>query len=234
MKCLTNVSDAHDELQDSQAALEDALSDLQDSLDEVTGDTDDDADISDDTADDADSESFTKGSVSGNTYENKYIGLGFEAPEGWTFFDDSQLAELTGITTDMIDNESVNNALENGIVVFDMYAMDATGTSVNIVIENLGAIYGTLLDENGYFDISESQLTDSLKAGGALSVETDREDISFAGKDATALFVSADMGGVTLYEELVAVKCGKYMALICVAGTDSDYVLSIADSFYGI
>ena len=225
---------AEDKLEDSMDALEDSLEALEDSLDDLEGSTGTPGDVSTEDAPAEASGDFQRGAVSGSTYTSDYIGIGLDLPAGWTYFDDAQIAEISGLTQDAIDNETVNASLENGTVVFDMYAMDGTGHSINICIENLGVLYGTVLDEDGYFDIAESNLAPSLESMGAANVVVERDAATVAGKEHTAVYVSCDMNGVEFYEQIVAIKCGNYMALITSAGTDPDTVLSMMSSFYAL
>ena len=59
--------------------------------------------------------------------------------------------------------------MEDGKSTYDMFASAMEGlVTINVVYEDLGALYGKLLDEAGYLEIAVPKLEDAIqREGGA-------------------------------------------------------------------
>jgi len=110
------------------------------SEDEVKGDityNDDAIADKDDTADDE--AKFELGNASGSKYENKFIGIGCNIPEGWRFYSDEEIAELNGLVLENGTEELVE-LLQQSDYFYDMYAVNEASTlsSINVTLEKVG------------------------------------------------------------------------------------------------
>ena len=91
-----------------------------------------------------------KGSCSGDTYENEYLGLKLTKPSDWTFMSDDEIAEMTGVTADLLEEGGVE--LEMGEEYYDMFLTDPeTGNNISCILKivgNTGEVdYAGALDE---------------------------------------------------------------------------------------
>ena len=94
------------------------------------------------------------GSVTGGRYESSFLGIGCELDENWVYASQEEMAELLGVTADMFEDESYAEAMKNADMFYDMYAIVADGTtSINVLVQNLGLIYGTVLSEEEYVEL---------------------------------------------------------------------------------
>ena len=158
------------------------------------------------------------GSVSGSVYTNEFIGIKCDLGQDWMYFDEAQMAELNGLTAELFDDEQLKSTLENSGLVYDMYAMRLDGTAtINIIIEDLGKLYGALLSEDRYVDISIDALPDALASAGFADLSIEKTSLEFCGKEHSAIIISGMLEDMAIYEVLVCVKSGSYMAAITVA-----------------
>lgn len=154
------------------------------------------------------------GITEGNTYTNAFFGMGCTMDESWIVANEEQLAQIMGVTTDALTEAN----LDSSGTAYSFYAASSDGlSSVNIVMENLGLVYGTILDAKTYAETSAQQLPAAMESLGLSNVTTEVTTVTFAGQEHTAIKLSAAMSGINFYETLVCIKQGSYMAVITAA-----------------
>lgn len=157
-----------------------------------------------------------------NTYKNDFIGLSCKVGNEWEVFNREQIAQLLGLTAAMVNNETLAELLTSGQTVIVFYAQkDSGATNINIGLEDLGAMYGSTLDEQQYANLAAPQMAPMLESMGMTGVTTNIETINFAGSEHPAIHVSGSLQGVTLHETAVCIKVGNYMAIITITSTGS-------------
>lgn len=119
-----------------------------------------------------------KGSVSGDTYENSYLGIKFKLPDGWRFYSDEEIEQATGQTADILNEAGAE--VEVGSQYYDMMAIDDnTGNNINCSLQIVG--------NTGKVDYDEiiDAIVDSVKQyGDSLGFEysfSDRTEVKFCG-----------------------------------------------------
>lgn len=168
-----------------------------------------------------------------HTYENKFVNLGCRLEDEWEVFNREQVAQLVGLTANMINNDALAELLTNGQTVIIFYAQKDSGrTNINIGLEDLGALYGSALNEKQYADIAVTQMGPMLESMGMTGITTKVDTISFAGGEHAAIHVSGSLQGVTLNETAVCIKVGNYMAIITITSTGSPS--DCYSMFYGL
>lgn len=179
---------------------------------------------------------FSAGKVDGSTYTNEYFGFAVTLDEsfGWTFFDSDQIAQVTGQVADLIDNEDITKLLESGKSITEMYAMRDDYATVNVTVENLGAVNGAKLSESDYVDASIAALPDQLAAAGFTDMVVNKTTLPFAGAEHYGITISAEMQGVPLEETLVCVKVGDYVAVVTAVSYTQDSSADILAAFRGL
>jgi hypothetical protein len=150
-------------------------------------------------------------------YTNGFLGITCQLDAQWTVFNKEQLAQLMGLTSDLMNNDAVENALENGTVVMAFYAQSLDGTlNMNIALERLSLVNGILMDEESYINVSKSQLAPALESMGMENVTVETAKIQFAGEERHGLRIHATIQGIDFDEALVCIKNGNYIASVTV------------------
>ena len=89
-------------------------------------------------------------------WENEMLGLGFEAPEGWSFATDSELAEMAGVSSDLLKEYS--DITEIAETFFDMAASDNDSKdNVNVTIDKLTSAQANGADLYGHLEFTSKE-----------------------------------------------------------------------------
>ena len=165
---------------------------------------------------------FKAGEEQADTYTNEFFGVKFVLPEGFTFYDDAQMAELNKSVGELQTDEDIVKALESGKAFFDMAAGSASGATVNAVIAYAGTPEAQALDATAYLEYAKAGLESQLSSAGAklkdAQVGTYKNDKS--GDEFASMKVQFDMQGTPMYENLVCMKAGDYFITITATSPD--------------
>lgn len=177
------------------------------------------------------------GSVTGNVYENTYFGIGCSLDENWVYADEDELADMIGMSVEMFDDEEIGEQILKADMFYDMFASADNG-AVNIVIsvENLGALYGMALDEESYIDAALVSLEDVMASANVTVKDFEKTTLTFAGKDhvAVRMYSVNENYNNDVYQLLVCIKQGSYIALITMSSSAYDVTESMTDLFYKV
>lgn len=168
------------------------------------------------------------GVTEGSTYTNDFFGMTCTFRDGWLVADEEQLAQIMGVTTDALTQANLDTTGS----AYSLYASAADGlSSVNIVMENLGTVYGMILDTKTYAENSVKQLPAALEAVGMSNVTAQVTTATFAGREETAVTIQATMSGVNFYETMICLKQGSYIAVVTAASYYEDTTADILAVF---
>lgn len=167
---------------------------------------------------------FSRGVIDGNVYKSEFAGITFTAPDGFTFYSDEDIAAVTGSTSDILGEDYSDT------VISDMFCEGETGATFNINYENLNGLYGELLDEESYIELSRSQLESTFEGVDSISLASfENTELEIAGTKLHCANVILDLGGINVYETLVVKEAHGYMAICTASSADQaeiDYILS--------
>ena len=165
---------------------------------------------------------FKVGTEQAGTYANEFFGVKLVLPEGFSFYDDAQMAELNKSVGELQTDEDIVKALESGKAFFDMAAGSASGATVNAVIAYAGTPEAQALDAAAYLEYAKAGLESQLSSAGAklkdAQVGTYKNDKS--GDEFASMKVQFDMQGTPMYENLVCMKAGDYFITITATSPD--------------
>lgn len=114
-----------------------------------------------------------------------------------------------------------------------MFASAMEGlVTINVVYEDLGALYGKLLDEAGYLEIAVPKLEDALTSMGLSNVKVEQTPVQFAGLVREGAVISGEMDGVPMYETLVCIKQEGYMCCVTMCSWTEDITADLVELFY--
>lgn len=157
------------------------------------------------------------GETVNNVYTNGFLGITCQLDAQWTVLNKEQMAQLMGTTSDMLNNDAMEAAMENGTVFTVFHAQKLNGQlNMNITLEKLNLINGVLLDEESYLNASKDQLAPALESMGLENVTVETAKIQFAGEERHGLRIHATIQGIDFDEALVCIKNGNYMACVTV------------------
>ncbi len=163
------------------------------------------------------------GTVVDNTYSSQFLGIRLTMNDDWMIADKTQLAELSGLVMDSFTDEDVKAQIEKGGSVMDLYALNqADGSSININLQKLSLISGTLVSEDDYAETNLKQLPEVLASSGITVDKLEKTKVTFVGQEHVALALEGTIQEIPLYETIVLVKTGPYIACVTAASYFED------------
>lgn len=184
-------------------------------------------------------EEYQTGTIENNTYSNEFFGIGCELDDTWKILNEEELAELSGLTFDMLEEGGMGNsdriAMENGNFVFDFFAQKLDNTAaINITVGNMGVLYGTALTEEGHIDATTEQIVKSLESTGYENVASEKTTVMFAGTEHAALIVYGESAGMPIYQTLVVIRKSIYVGTVGLTTANEDTTGDLVTLFYAL
>lgn len=187
-------------------------------------------------------EEFGIGTTSGGTYENSFVGIGCTLDENWTFASEEEIMAQNGVWEDLIDDEDLLEQLSSAATLMDMYAYADDGLlAINVMLENIGVLYGMTMDEDEYADAGIAMLNDTIEQTGVFSdYSIEKSTVMLAGQERTAIRVHEIMEiegmdeVVDIYQTEAIIKAGNYIAVIALASYIEDVTDTLASYFYAL
>lgn len=155
--------------------------------------------------------SFERGDRSADGYHNASVGIDFKLPDGWIFYTDEQLAQLTNMSAELYKDKDI---LEKTDVtsLYEFMAVDsATGNNIAMLTEK------TLLPVTAeqYLTVLKTQISSQYEEGlMTVSEGTSKTDI--AGVTWTYMTVNAHYSGIDMTQYYLVRPMGFKVASILV------------------
>lgn len=170
------------------------------------------------------------GRVSGNLYESNFLGIGFHLPSGWSFSTEDEIKELNQISLGL-QGEEYANAIASADAFYDMYAYHSLGSNVSITVERLNE------DEMAHTEASIANeaiepIKEIFTQMGFTNITANVSTTTFAGATHSLISMTVTGQGVTMYEKVVIIKLGQYMANFTVATPGTDTTTSVLNQFF--
>ena len=170
--------------------------------------------------------------TAGIRYENENIGVGVLLDEDWVIYNDEQLAELSGLTADMFSDEKYKEMMEKSNSFTDFFAQHSSGASMNVLFENLGLLYGSVLSEEQYRTAAMQNMAGAYESAGFENVQIEENTVEFAGAERVGIHTSCTVNGVNYYVQQVLIKSGSHMGIISLCCFVQDDTPLMASFFY--
>ena len=178
---------------------------------------------------------FQLGVTTGGKYESKFLGIGCSLDDSWSFASQEELAQMIGATAEMFDNEEYAEQMENTDMFYDMAAATDDGlVNINIIIQNMGLLYGMALSEEKYIELAQEDLEEQLSSAGFTLEGSEAGTVIFAGQERSGLHLSSTYQGISYYCQQVYIKQGNYMSIVTLASFYEDITGSMLDYFYAV
>lgn len=156
----------------------------------------------------------SRGTISGDVYENDYLGFKFTKPESWVYSTDEEIAAIMNVSADMLgaDYETI---LENNVAVWDMMARDTlTNTNISVCYENLELTFASNITEEQYIEALKLQLAGV--ADMTVNFSDDIDTVTLGGTEFTRGICETTMSGVDMTQVYYLHKEGTYMTCVVV------------------
>ena len=170
------------------------------------------------------------GMIEGSEYKNRFFGVEYTLPEGFSFYNADQLTAMNSDIIRLHNDQAVLDAFKKGNAFFDMAATAENNPNVSVVIQIAGSD-ATFINEAAYIEAARGKIIDQLNSTGATvkSEETGTYTNPKTGDKFTALKLALEAQGAPLYEEILCIKAGDHFMNVTAAASDEvelDSVLS--------
>lgn len=174
-----------------------------------------------------------RGNCENGVYTNNFAGIRFTKPDDWFAWTDEEIAELMGVTQELLQNDgaNINPKLLELQMIYDAFVQNpSTGTNVQVIFENLSLVMGGAnITEQDYLDITWSQLE------ALTTIVYEREgDVSaynICGKEYQGVKVKSTMNEMEMEQYYCVRKQGKYMVNIILTVLGGDHAEDIFSNF---
>lgn len=167
----------------------------------------------------ADSPKFERGVVDGQTYTSDFLKLTCTVPAEFSYLTDAEMAEINNIAADNLSDtdlaQQLQDNLENGSQVQDMYAMTEGGLqTINVMLSKVDA-QGAEVDMAAFADLSMEQAKTAYQSMGMTDVEGSRETVTFMGQQYEGIRLTATYdGNAPVYCVQVYMQEGDYVCVV--------------------
>ncbi len=162
---------------------------------------------------------FERGVVDGQTYTSTFLGLSCTVPAEFSYLTDEEIAEINNIAADSLSDtdlaQQLQDNLENGSQVQDMYAMTEGGLqTINVLLSKVDA-QGAEVDMAAFADLGMEQSKTAYQSMGMTDVEASRETVTFMGQSYEAIRLTATYdGNAPVYCMQICMQEGDYVCVV--------------------
>ena len=178
------------------------------------------------------------GTVDGNRYINKALGIQAEVPDTWQVLGTEEAMSLmyAGFDQLEVDKDWFAEQLEKNSAVFDFFAsaLDNSGDNINIQVQKnmMNLLQRAILSEDKLLAASMDEVDKAMKESGMMDdLVLEQGTCTFAGREHGCINLSATMYGVPVYEKFIILIAGDYMGTITSFSLDRDAAAKNLDMF---
>ena len=167
-----------------------------------------------------------KGITTPTEYINYSLNLTFDLPDNWTFYPDTELCSLSGLSYEAFSD--FDTAIESNPVVYDMYAVyKEQESSVSICFENLELTTGSALTAREYLDF----LKNAVEGAGVSQIE-DNGTVDFCSGTYESATIISGYDEVKTRKTYFLAEVDNYMVTIIITSKSEITESQIIDMFH--
>ena len=167
----------------------------------------------------AGSKKFERGVVDGQTYTSTFLGMSCTVPAEFSYLTDAEIADINNIAADTLSDtelaKQLQDNLENGSQIQDMYAMTEGGLqTINVLLSKVSE-KGAAVDMAAFADLGMEQIKTAYQSMGMTDVEASRETVTFMGQQYEGIRLTATYdGNAPVYCVQVYMQEGDYVCVV--------------------
>lgn len=170
------------------------------------------------------------GSYENGVYRNEMLGIQAAFDENWYVASVEERLEVVGAVSEVVTDEAIADMLETSGTAMDLYAIQASGNNVNLMLQKINFLQNVLISEQEYVNQSLPQMDAAMKSIQVEDAVIEATTITFAGGEHPAIAISGTQGGLNFYELMVVVKSGSYLGIV----TAACYVENTTEEILGL
>lgn len=176
---------------------------------------------------------FKFGTITENTYENKFLGVGYTLDSDWVLLSEAEIKEYNGISLEA-SPEQIDEHILNSFLLIDMVATKESGDAVimALTMSDLGTGSFAELDMEEFMSSYIENAKDTMISNCYQNLIVERNDITIDDKLFYAISASGELEGVYTYQTVLCLKTDYYMSLIQITAPTEAELAATLNSFY--
>ena len=168
-----------------------------------------------------DQSAYTPGTTEGYIYTGHQVGLTVTLNEDWLIYGPENFEAVIGMKQDLENRQQIEEILNAGQAVYELYATDANRSILRVSAEDLRVFYGDISAQD-YAEIQANHLPKMAHAYALENVEVSLGTTELAGTSYPSVYLTSKMVHVPHYERYVYVQNGNYLYTVLCSCVDVD------------
>jgi len=176
-----------------------------------------------------DQSGYTPGTCTDGVFTSP-SGLSCTLNEDWFVYDAKSLEELTGLKHDLNDRQLVEDMLNSGQALYELYAVQSDRTILRVTAEDLRVRYGDISAQD-YAEIQADHLPTMADTFSLTDVACQVVEVDINGERCPSVYMTSTMVHVKHYEQYVYLLRGNYLYTITCSSVENDRCAELLDLF---
>lgn len=168
-----------------------------------------------------DQSAYTPGTTVGYTYTCPRTGIAVTLDENWLIYGPENFESVIGMEQDLSDRQMVEDILNAGQPIYELYAAHGDRSIVRVSVEDLRALYGDITAQD-YAEIQANHLPNMAEAFSLEDPKVELGTTELAGSTYPSLHFTAQMVHVPHYEHHIYIQRDNYLYTVTVACVETD------------
>ena len=176
-----------------------------------------------------DQSAYAPGITDGYTYTGSQAGLTVTLNEDWLIYGPENFEAVIGLKQDLENRQQIEEILNAGQAVYELYAADANRSILRVSAEDLRVFYGDITAQD-YAEIQAKHLPKMANAYALENVEVTLGTTELAGTSYPSVYLTSEMVHVPHYERYVYIQRGNYLYTVlcsCIEVDRSEALLAL-------
>lgn len=170
----------------------------------------------------------------GAHYTNAYLGVACDLDSSWYVYSEEEMAQLMGVSQELLEGTDYEELVKSADLYYDFCVTRLTdNATVNInysqPVQGLENV-----SEDAVPERMLGQLKSSMEAAGMTDVQVDTVTVTFAGREKTAVRLSANFQGAAYHALQFYYFVNGRVATLTLGTFNEDRTLELTELFYAL
>ena len=168
-----------------------------------------------------DQSTYLPGTTEGYTYTGNPVGFTITLNEDWLIYGPENFEAVIGMKQDLENRQQLEEILNAGQAIYELYATDANHTILRVSVEDLRVFFGDITAQD-FAEIQASHLPKMANAYALENVEVTVGTMELAGTSYPSVYLTSEMVHVPHYERYVYIQKDNYLYTLLCSCVDVD------------
>lgn len=168
-----------------------------------------------------DQSAYVPGTTDGWAFTSPQSGIAVTLDENWLIYGPENFESVIGAKQDLSDREMMEDILNAGQSLYELYATHGDRTVLRVSVEDLRVRYGDITAQD-YAEIQADHLPTMAEAFSLQDPQVQLGTTELAGQTYPSLLFQAQMVHVPHYEHYVYIQKGNYLYTVLCSCVETD------------